>query len=61
MLYRELPSSPDKARGDPSLAMTWEQLKDKLRAHGVNGWHDELPNSVSRSANANAQSDKRTP
>ncbi len=23
--------------------MTWERLKDKLRAHGVPGWRDELP------------------
>jgi hypothetical protein len=41
--------------------MTWEQLKDKLRAHGVTGWRDELPNSVSRNESADAQSDKRTP
>lgn len=23
--------------------MTWERLKEKLRAHGVPGWRDELP------------------
>lgn len=23
--------------------MTWERLKEKLRAHGVSGWGDELP------------------
>jgi hypothetical protein len=23
--------------------MTWERLKDKLRAHGVPGWCDESP------------------
>ncbi len=23
--------------------MTWERLKEKLRAHGVQGWRDELP------------------
>jgi hypothetical protein len=49
MPYRELTSFPDAARGNPALAMTRERLKDKLRAHGVNGWHDELPDPVSRS------------
>jgi hypothetical protein len=54
MPYRELPPSPDTARGNPALAMTWERLKDKLRAHGVNGWRDELPHSVSRSESTDA-------
>lgn len=61
MPYRELPSSSDTARGSAAVAMTWEQLKDKLRAHDVNGWRDELPHSVSRSESASSQRGKRTP
>jgi hypothetical protein len=56
MPYPEIPSFPNPKRGNPALAVTWERLKDKLRAHGVNGWCDELPNSISRSESAGAAS-----
>lgn len=26
-----------------NLTMTWSRLKEKLRAHGMPGWCDELP------------------
>ena len=28
--------------------MTWSRLKEKLRAHGMPGWCDELPKHVPR-------------
>ena len=52
MPYRELPASLDAARRQRTSAMTWERLKDKLRAHGVPGWGDELPDPVSRNESA---------
>ena len=67
MPYREHPSSPDPARGNPSLTMTWERLKDKLRAHGVNGWRDGEDSKANAAAaedvalERGAQRDKRIP
>ena len=52
MPYRELTSPLDTAHRSHPLAMTWERLKEKLRAHGVPGWGDELPASVPRNENA---------
>ena len=54
MPCRELTHSLDVARRNPALAMTWERLKNKLRAHGVSGWRDELRDSASRSESADA-------
>lgn len=30
-----------------SHTMTWNRLKEKLRAHGMPGWCDELPEDAS--------------
>lgn len=52
MPYREPTSALNTARGNSALPMTWQRLKDKLRAHGVKGWSDELSDSVSRRESA---------
>jgi hypothetical protein len=35
-----------------TTAMTWSRLKEKLRAHGMPGWCDELPSRARRDDNA---------
>jgi hypothetical protein len=35
-------------------AMTWSRLKEKLRAHGMPGWCDELPDRALREVSAAA-------
>jgi hypothetical protein len=35
-----------------SHAMTWNRLKEKLRAHGMPGWCDELPEHALPDENA---------